>query len=102
MSTVVTIPLDKNPEVSDLVQDMQPGDRVYGCFTIKSKDEQSLELRISEMAESRDELPDGKESYDEDSDSGEVDEGDKGTTDEEDGDGSNDDERMNSDYADGA
>lgn len=101
MSTVVSIPLDKNPEVSDLVQDMQPGDRVYGCFTIKSKDEQSLELRISEMAGSKDELPDGKE-RDEDDDSGEVNEGDKGTTDEEDGDGSDDDERMNAEYADGA
>jgi hypothetical protein len=94
MSTVVTIPLDKNPEVSDLVQDMQPGDRVYACFTIKAKDDQSLELRISEMAESRDELPDGTE-RDEDDEM-------KEPNDKEDGDGTDDEEAEESDYVDGA
>ncbi len=92
--TTVTIPLDKNPEVKDLVIDMEPGDRVYGCFSIRAKDDQTLELRIEEMAATRDELPaKGDKSDDDDDDSDETDEGDKGTTDEEDGDGSNDEER---------
>lgn len=88
MSSVVTIPLDKNPEVADLLTDMQPGDRVYACFTIKSKDDQTANLRISEMARTKDELPDASE-YDEDAEDMDHDE----PNDDEDGDGSDEEER---------
>lgn len=84
MSSVVQIPLDKNPEVTDLVADLQPGDKVYACFSIRAKDEQTLSLRIEEMAATRDELPDGSERV-------EDDEGPVG--DKEDGDGSGEEER---------
>lgn len=54
--TTIQVPLDKNPDVAALVADMQPGARVCGCFTIKSKDAQTLELRIEQMADSPSEL----------------------------------------------
>lgn len=81
MSTVLTIPLDKNKELSALVADKQPADRLYGCFTIKSKDDQSLVVRVEEMTDNKEDLPD-KESYDEEG--GEED----GSVEEEDGNGS--------------
>lgn len=71
MSAVLTIDLTKNPEVAALVADMQPGDKVYGCFTIKDRDDQSLNIRIKEMAASCDEL---KESASEDMGEDETDE----------------------------
>lgn len=67
MSSVVTIPLPQNPDVAELVTDMQPGQKLYGCFSLKSKNDQTIELRIEEMAATRDELPDGKEHSDGDS-----------------------------------
>lgn len=57
MSTVVTIPLEKNSEIAALVADKQPADRLYGCFTIKAKDDQSLILRVEELADKPDDLP---------------------------------------------
>ena len=54
--TTIQVPLDKNPDVAALVADLEPGDSVCGCFTIKSKDAQTLELRIEEMAKTPDEL----------------------------------------------
>lgn len=58
MSTVITVPLDKEPDVAALTADMQPGDKVFGCFTIKARDSQTLTLRLQEMADSPDDLPD--------------------------------------------
>ncbi len=63
--SVITIDLLKNPDVAALAADKQPGDKVYGCFTVKSRDDQTLELRIAEMAGSKDELPDASETDDE-------------------------------------
>lgn len=83
MSPVITIPLEKNDEIAALVADMQPGQELYGCFTIKAKDAQSLVLRIKEMASDKEDLPDKKE-YDEDEEDGEED----GSIEEEDSNGS--------------
>ena len=80
MSAVITIPLEKNDEIAALVADMQPADRIYGCFTIKAKDDQSLVLRIEEMADSKDDLPDKDRSDDDESEE---------TDDEEESDASN-------------
>lgn len=88
MSPVITIPLEKNDEIAALVADMQPADRLYGCFTIKAKDDQSLVLRIEEMTDNKEDLPDKKE-YDED---GEEKEEDGESIEEEDGNGSSPDE----------
>lgn len=93
MSSVVVIPLDKNPEVSDLALDLQPGQKIYGCFSVKSKDDQTLSLRIEHFARSKDDLPEPDEYDDESDEVDEVDEGEKGANDEEDGDGSDDQER---------
>ena len=82
MSTVLTIPLEKNKELSALVADMQPADRLYGCFTIKSKDDQSLVVRVEEMTDNKEDLPD-KEGYEEDES-----EDDEGSVEEEDSNGS--------------
>lgn len=77
MKPVVTIDLSKNPDVAALVSDMEPSARVFACFTIKDKDEQTLTLRLSEVAATRDELPKDGEYEDEDSeDDEEDDEGD--------------------------
>lgn len=65
MSPVITIPLEKNDEIAALVADMQPSDELYLCCTIKAKDAQSLVLRIKEVAEDKEDLPDKKD-YDED------------------------------------
>lgn len=77
MKPVVTIDLSKNPDVAALVGDMEPSARVFACFTIKDKDEQTLTLRLSEMASTRDELPKDGDYEDEDSDDEEDDEGDE-------------------------
>lgn len=87
MSPVITIPLEKNDELAALVADMQPSDEIYGCFTIKAKDAQSLVLRIKEMAADKEDLPDKKE-YDEDDEEGDEDE----SVEEKDGNGSSPDE----------
>jgi hypothetical protein len=68
MNPVVTIDLSKNPDVAALVSDMEPSKRVFACFTIKDKDEQTLTLRLSEMAATRDELPKDGDYEDEDGD----------------------------------
>lgn len=65
MSTVITIPLEKNKEIAALIADMQPGDRLYSCMTIKAKDDQSLIVRVEEMADKPDDLP-KPDQYDED------------------------------------
>jgi hypothetical protein len=59
--TTVQIPLDKNPDVAALVAEMEPGTPVYGAFTLKSRDEQTLVLRIEDMEASADELPSAEE-----------------------------------------
>lgn len=87
MSAVITIPLEKNKELSALVADKQPADRLFGCFTIKSKDDQSLVLRIEEMTDNKEDLPDGKDYDGEDSDEAEGD-----SIEEEAGNGSSPDE----------
>ena len=68
-STVVIIPLDNNKDVAALVADMQPGQKLYTCGTIKALDDQTLTLRITEVTDKREDLPkyDDKEE-DEDSD----------------------------------
>jgi hypothetical protein len=73
MNPVVTIDLSKNPDVAALVSDMEPSKRVFACFTIKDKDEQTLTLRLSEMAATRDELPKDGDYEDEEEDSDEDD-----------------------------
>lgn len=54
--TTITIPLDKNPEVAQLLSDKEMGDCIYGCFTVKSVDGQTAVLRIKDMADSPDDL----------------------------------------------
>ena len=63
----ITIPLDKNPTVADLVADKEPGEKVYGCFSIKAVDLQTLTLTMEEMTDSKDDL-DSSESESEDAD----------------------------------
>ena len=76
MSTVIVIPLADNKDLAELVADKQPGDKLYACGSIKAKDEQSLTLRIQEVTDKRDELPDldkPDEEDDMDEDEGEED-----------------------------
>lgn len=65
---ILPIDLKKNADVADLIADMQPGDRIYFCATIKDKDEQTLNARIEEVTKTPDELPKPDE-YDEDEES---------------------------------
>lgn len=85
MSTVITIPLEKNKEIAALVADKEPGARLYLCGSIKSRDDQSLIFRIEEMTDNKEDLPDKKD-YD-----GEGDE-EKDSIEEESDNGSSDDE----------
>lgn len=80
MSTVLTIPLENNKELAALVADKQPADRLYGCFSIKSKDDQSLVVRVEEITDNKEDLPE-KEDYDEEEDE-------EGSVEEEDSNGS--------------
>ena len=73
MSTVITIPLTDDKELASLVADKQPGDRLYACGTIKALDEQTLTLRIEEVADKVDDLPDA-ETAEEDADEDSVEE----------------------------
>jgi hypothetical protein len=84
MNTVVTIPLDgeKNEEIAALVADKQPGDTLYGCFTIKANDGKTLILRTKEITDKKDDLPDYEEREDDESDE------ENDTEEEEDGNGS--------------
>lgn len=54
--TTITIPLDKNADVAALLADKQPGDKVYGCFSLKDMTDQTATLRIEEMTDDPDEL----------------------------------------------
>jgi acetyl-CoA carboxylase beta subunit len=54
--TTIQIDLTKDPEVAALLADKEPGAKVYGCFTVKSLDEQTAVLRIKEMADTASEL----------------------------------------------
>lgn len=65
--TTVQIPLDKEPDVAAVVADMQPGDKVYGCFTIKDNNPQTLTLRISEFSDNPDDLSKPSDANEEDS-----------------------------------
>lgn len=65
--TTVQIPLDKEPDVAAVVADMQPGDKVYGCFTIKDNNPQTLTLRISEFSDNPDDLSKPSDADEEDS-----------------------------------
>ena len=85
MSTVITIPLEKNKDIAALVADKQPGDYLYGCFTIKANDPQTLTVRIEEITDKKDDLPD----HDEENDTEDKAEG---SVEEEDGNGSSSDE----------
>lgn len=58
MSTVITIPLSDNEELAALVADKQPGAKLYACGTIKALDEQTLTLRVEEVTDKKDDLPD--------------------------------------------
>lgn len=73
MSAVITIPIENNDELAALVADKQPADKLYGCFTIKSKDDQTLVLRIEEMTDNKEDLPD-KDYEEEDGDEKDEDE----------------------------
>lgn len=64
--SVVQIPLDRNPDVAALLADKDPGARVYACFTIKSQDPQTAQLRIEEFADSPEDLSKPDDEYDED------------------------------------
>lgn len=70
MSTVITIPLEKNKEIAALVADKQPAERLYACFTIKAKDDQSLILRVEEMSDKPDDLPKPDEKEEDEVDDG--------------------------------
>ena len=76
MSSVLDIPLDKNPDVAALVADKSVGDRVFGAFTIKAKDDQTLSIRIEEMADNPSELPEKEDTNDEDDEDTETDDND--------------------------
>jgi hypothetical protein len=60
---IVPVDLTKNPRVADLLVDMQPGQRVYACLTIKDKDEKNANLRIEEIVATPEELPQPDEAY---------------------------------------
>lgn len=72
MNPVVPIDLKKNPDVAALVADMEPGDKVYACFTIKSKDDQTLFIRLSEMSDTCGELEKSDDTESEAEDAGEA------------------------------
>lgn len=81
MSTIITIPIEKNEDLAALLADKQPADRLYACGTIKALDENTLTLRIEEVTDKIEDLP----KQDEDDEDKDKDEGD---TDEEQPDGS--------------
>ena len=78
--TTVQIDLAKNPDVAALVADKEPGDKVFACFSIKSQDTQTLDLRIEEFADSPDDLDkteDAEEGETEDNEEDDAKEADK-------------------------
>lgn len=54
MQTIL-IDLKKNPDIADLVADMQPGDAIDLHGTIKSLDDQTLEITIEEASKGKEE-----------------------------------------------
>jgi len=76
-----------------LVAGMQPGAKLFACGTIKALDDQTLQLRIEEVTDKKDDLPD----YEKDEDGEEDAEGGAAEYDneeEEDGNGSSKDETV--------
>lgn len=54
---VITIDLVKDPEIKDLIADMQPGDLVDLHCSIKAMDDQTLTLTVTEASEGQDADP---------------------------------------------
>lgn len=71
MSTIITIPIEKNEDLAALLADKQPADRLYACGTIKALDENTLTLRIEEVTDKIEDLPKQDE---DDEDKGDTDE----------------------------
>lgn len=69
---LITVDLTKSPEIAELVSDMSPGAKVYGCFTVKSRDDQTLTLRIAEMTDKKADLPEPDAYSDDDEDGDEA------------------------------
>jgi hypothetical protein len=69
MSQRLSIDLKKNPEVAELISDMEPGAKVNLTTAIYSKDEQTLVLELEE-AEAGTEAADDLESNDDNADDG--------------------------------
>ena len=88
MSTVITIPLSDNEELAALVADKQPGDKLYACGTIKALDAQTLTLRVEEVTDKKDDLPDPETDEDDEDEN----ESEDGSIEEEAGNGSSPDE----------
>jgi hypothetical protein len=65
---ILPIDLKKNADVADLIADMQPGDKVYFCATIKDKDDQTMNARLSHVTRTPEELPKPDEYDEEDED----------------------------------
>lgn len=73
---VVAIDLTKDPEIAALLADKEPGAKVYACFTVKSRDEQTAHLRLAEITDDVSELSKPGEGDDsEETDGAEPDDG---------------------------
>lgn len=63
----LTLDLKKNPEVADLVADLEPADKIDACFRIVSKDDQSVIVElvsVDEYSGKDDDDDDDDEEYD--------------------------------------
>jgi len=60
----LTLDLKKNPEVADLVADLEPADKIDACFRIVSKDDQSVIVELVSVDEYSGKDDDDDEEYD--------------------------------------
>jgi hypothetical protein len=63
----ITIDLKKNPDVADLIADMDPGAKICLYTGIKAKDDQTLTLTLDSAEQCEDKSDDEDESEEEDS-----------------------------------
>jgi 3-methyladenine DNA glycosylase AlkC len=66
MSQKLTVDLEKNPEVADLLTDMEVGEAIFIRGTIANMDDKTLEVRLQEVSDTADGVKEDEEAEDED------------------------------------
>lgn len=73
----ITVDLKRNPDIADLISNMQMGDGVCFCTSLKSKDDNLAEFTLDRAMETPDSMKEDESSEEDDSHAEAVEDGDE-------------------------